>query len=92
MSTQWWQDGPEPRKIDVSVDKIYFCCPGRKARSYSPTAGYGESRSTSLCPSSSCYFLSRMGLTCLPGLWAQCRESRSGFHFQGLGSLAGTIQ
>lgn len=32
MSTQWWQDGPEPRKIDVSVVNIYIL-PRQKARS-----------------------------------------------------------
>lgn len=39
MSTQWWQNGPEPRKIDVSVGKIYILL---------PTAGCGGSCSTSL--------------------------------------------
>lgn len=32
MSTQWWQDGPEPRKIDVSVGKIYILLPRQKGQ------------------------------------------------------------
>ena len=32
MSTQCWQDGPEPRKIDVSVGKIYILLPRQKGR------------------------------------------------------------
>ena len=32
MSTQWWQDRPEPRKIDVSVGKIYILLPRQKGQ------------------------------------------------------------
>lgn len=32
MSTQWWQDGLEPRKIDVSVRKIYTLLPRQKGQ------------------------------------------------------------
>lgn len=32
MSTQWWQDGPEPRKIDISVGKIYILLPTQKGQ------------------------------------------------------------
>lgn len=36
MSTQWWQNGPEPRKIDVSVGKIYILLPRQKGRVLQP--------------------------------------------------------
>lgn len=32
MSTQWWQDGLQPRKIDVSVGKIYTLLPRQKGQ------------------------------------------------------------
>lgn len=32
MLTQWWQDGLEPRKIDVSVGKIYILLPRQKGQ------------------------------------------------------------
>lgn len=32
MSTQWWQDRSEPRKIDVSVGKIYILLPRQKGQ------------------------------------------------------------
>lgn len=32
MTTQWWQDGLEPRKIDVSVGKIYILLPRQKGQ------------------------------------------------------------
>lgn len=32
MSTKWWQDGPEPRKIDISVGKIYILLPRQKGQ------------------------------------------------------------
>lgn len=32
MSTQWWQDGLEPRKIDVSVGKIYTLLPRQEGQ------------------------------------------------------------
>lgn len=36
MSTQWWQNGPEPRKIDVSVGKIYILLPRQKGQVLQP--------------------------------------------------------
>lgn len=36
MSTQWWQGGPEPRKIDVSVGKIYILLPRQKGQVLQP--------------------------------------------------------
>lgn len=57
MSTQWWQNGLEPRKIDIFVGKICTLLPRQKGQSCHSTAGCGGSCSTALSHSSSCCFL-----------------------------------
>lgn len=64
MSTQWWQDGPEPRKIDVSVGKIYILLPRQKGQVLQPHSRLWRKLQLLAVPSSSCCFLSAMGLTC----------------------------
>lgn len=93
MSTQWWQDGPEPRKIDVSVGKIYILLPRQKGQVLQIHSQLWRKLQHLTVPQLQLLLPEHYGLD-LPHQTrrAQCRKSWSGFHFQGLSSLAGTIR
>lgn len=91
MSTQWWQDGLEPRKIDVSVGKIYTLLPRQKGQVLPLHSRLWRKLPHLTVPQLRLLLPKRHGAA-LP---YQARDTMWGIqptHSWGLGSLAGTIQ
>lgn len=91
MSTQWWQDGLEPRKIDVSVGKIYTLLLRQKGQVLPLHSRLWMQPQHLTAPQRQLLLPEHEGLPCPAGPWAT-HGIQPGSHSQGLGSLAGTIQ
>lgn len=89
MSTQRWQDVLEPRKIDVSVGKIYILCLGERPGPAAPQPAVEEAMAPHRAPAPAAAPEPTARLHLAPGTIPRAGTLA---WLPGLGSVAGAVQ